>query len=154
MGSHMKRSIFDEQTSRALKKWHQAVRKRHKKGSLNSPTITPSVSRVTSPSGSPFHQFYRSRTLGRSGRSLTLSHSRVWYHSDVEISDHEAENTSPSSTANLPPHCLKHKEIVETEPTEYRLTIDHHGDEDFSFVNAPSENEEQPTATTLARHFE
>ncbi|PQQ15295.1 MLO-like protein 8 [Prunus yedoensis var. nudiflora] len=29
MGSHMKKSIFDEQTSKALKKWHMAVKKKH-----------------------------------------------------------------------------------------------------------------------------
>ncbi|RVX21132.1 MLO-like protein 8 [Vitis vinifera] len=29
MGSNMKRSVFDEQTSKALKKWHMAVKKRH-----------------------------------------------------------------------------------------------------------------------------
>lgn len=28
MGSHMKRSIFDEQTSKALKNWHKAAKKK------------------------------------------------------------------------------------------------------------------------------
>lgn len=142
MGSHMKKSIFDDQTSRALKKWHQAVRKRHKKVSLRSPTLTPSTStRTTSPSASPLHQFCRSRTLGHSGRSL--SHSRVLYQSDTEISDQEAENRSPTSTTNLIPPSFKHAD-TDTEPTEYRLSVEQHGDEDFSFVNASaSETEEK-----------
>lgn len=28
MGSHMKKSIFDEQTSKAIKKWHMAIKKK------------------------------------------------------------------------------------------------------------------------------
>lgn len=134
MGSHMKRSIFDEQTSRALKKWHQAVKKRHKKGSIHSPSITPSTSTMTSPAGSPLHQLYRSRTLGRSERSQT--HVRTSYHSDQEISDQEGDFPSPSSTTNLIPS-FKHRS-VDVEPTEHRVTIEqqHHDEDgdDFSFA--------------------
>ena len=118
MGSHMKRSIFNEQTSKALKKWHQAVKRRHKKGSLHSPSITPSTSTITSPSTSPLRQFYRSKTFGHSGRSQT--HASLSYHSDPEISDQGAANTSPSS--NLIPS-FKHKD-VDFEPAEYRVTVE------------------------------
>ncbi|ONK71050.1 uncharacterized protein A4U43_C04F4190 [Asparagus officinalis] len=137
MGSHMKKSIFDEQTSKALKKWHQAVKKRHKKGSPRS--LTPSTSAITSPSASPLHQFYRSRTIGNSSRSQ--AHSRFSYYSDTEISDQEAENLSPSSTTNLIPS-FKHKD-VDVEPNEYRVNVERNGDEDFSFVNAPSPQAEE-----------
>lgn len=127
----MKRSIFDEQTSRALKKWRQAAKKRHK-GSVHSPSITPitpSTSTVTSPSTSPLHQAYHSRVLQHLGRSQSLG---LAYHSDEEISDPEMDNTSPTSTTNLIPS-FKHKE-VDVEAAEYRLTVEQHGDEDFSFV--------------------
>ncbi|KAG0494141.1 hypothetical protein HPP92_005135 [Vanilla planifolia] len=44
MGSQMKQSIFDEQTSKALKKWHQAAKKKNVKESANSPTRSPASS--------------------------------------------------------------------------------------------------------------
>ena len=40
MGSHMKKSIFDEQTSKSLKKWHMAVKKKHGGRGGKSPTHT------------------------------------------------------------------------------------------------------------------
>ncbi|XP_074572609.1 MLO-like protein 9 [Curcuma longa] len=40
MGSHMKRSIFDEQTSKAIKKWHQTAMKK-KKNTQGSPNASP-----------------------------------------------------------------------------------------------------------------
>ncbi|KAJ6391271.1 hypothetical protein OIU77_025290 [Salix suchowensis] len=52
MGSRMKKSVFDEQTSKALKRWHMLVKKRHVKGG-KTPTrtlgsVSPSVSTVSS----------------------------------------------------------------------------------------------------------
>ncbi|KAG0457377.1 hypothetical protein HPP92_022534 [Vanilla planifolia] len=66
MGSHMKRSIFDEQTNLALKKWHQVVRKRHKGGASRSPIVSPGTSPTTSPSSSPVHLLHRYKTIGHS----------------------------------------------------------------------------------------
>uniref|UniRef100_A0A2N9FCK4 MLO-like protein n=1 Tax=Fagus sylvatica TaxID=28930 RepID=A0A2N9FCK4_FAGSY len=40
MGSNMKKSIFDEQTAKALKKWHMAVKKKHGGRGGKSPTLT------------------------------------------------------------------------------------------------------------------
>ncbi|CAA6663140.1 unnamed protein product [Spirodela intermedia] len=41
MGSHMKRSIFDEYTAKALKKWQQSAKKRHNRSLVSSGTNPP-----------------------------------------------------------------------------------------------------------------
>lgn len=58
MGSTMKKSIFDEQTSKALKKWHKnAVKKKDEK----IPTKTLGGSPGDSPLQSPAHPHERSQ---------------------------------------------------------------------------------------------
>lgn len=53
MGSHMKKSIFEEQTTKALKKWHQAAKQRKK---LRDQSLITSVEPTTpSHSLSPIH---------------------------------------------------------------------------------------------------
>lgn len=137
MGSHMKRSIFDEQTSKALKNWHRAVKRKHKKA---PGSLTASASVVTSPSATPPHHLFHSRTFGNSSRSH--SPSRISYMSDQELSDHEIfEMASPSSTTNLIPS-FKHKDLkVDIEPRlEHYLKVDEYDDnKDFSFAKAKGE---------------
>ncbi|XP_050364400.1 MLO-like protein 10 [Argentina anserina] len=97
MGSNMKKSIFDEQTSKALKKWHNAVKK--KTAGAKSPARTlggstvgggsTSVTTVHS-SGPTLHRF---KTTGHSTRSSTFG--------DHEISDNEIDPLSPGSSTNL-----------------------------------------------------
>jgi mlo protein len=124
MGSHIKMSIFDEQTSKALKKWRDAARKRHKKGSSHSPYVTPSPSPGQSPMASPaFHHLYRYKTMGHVGNGIKRSHS------DNEISDVEIEMPRARSEFNQ-----------RNAPHEVRLNMDETIDEsegrdedDFSF---------------------
>ena len=89
MGSSMKKSIFDEQTSKALKKWREAVK--NKKSSAR----TLGGSTVGSKIHSQEPKLHRFKTTGHSTR-----HSS---YDDWDRSDHEAEPLSPtlSSTANL-----------------------------------------------------
>lgn len=96
MGSHMKRSIFDEHTSRALKKWHQIVKK--KKGrSAHSPTRTLGSSTGVSPSASPLHPYlHRFMTTGHSA-----AQSRRTHLSDQDVSDMEGDEYQVSQTAVL-----------------------------------------------------
>ncbi|XP_061997504.1 MLO-like protein 10 [Rosa rugosa] len=103
MGSNMKKSIFDEQTSKALKKWHNAVKKKTTGQGGKSParvlggstvggsTVggSSSVSAVHS-SGPTLHRF---KTTGHSTRSSAFE--------DHETSDHETDPLSPSSSTNL-----------------------------------------------------
>ncbi|CAH2043000.1 unnamed protein product, partial [Thlaspi arvense] len=88
MGSHMKKSVFDEQMAKALKKWHMAVKK--KKGKARTPpTETLGGSGSVSTSTSAFHA--SGATLLR---SKTTGHSTASYMSNYEdqnMSDLEAE---------------------------------------------------------------
>ncbi|CAH2042980.1 unnamed protein product [Thlaspi arvense] len=93
MGSHMKKSVFDEQMAKALKKWHMAVKK--KKGKARTPpTETLGGSGSVSTSTSAFHA--SGATLLR---SKTTGHSTASYMSNYEdqnMSDLEAEPLSPA----------------------------------------------------------
>ncbi|KAL7090670.1 hypothetical protein ACP275_12G056000 [Erythranthe tilingii] len=102
MGSNMKKSIFDEQTSKALKKWHMAVKK--KKHGGRSPTRVLGGGGNASPTsssmaGSPFHPasattnatLHRFKTTGHSSRS----------HDEHDGSDIEDPSTPTPPTASL-----------------------------------------------------
>lgn len=125
MGSHMKKSIFDEQTSKALKKWHMAAKKKHRQGG-KSPTRT--LGGNSSPSS----------TLHSSGRTMqrfkTTGHSTHSYaYDDQDISDMEAEALSPtSSTTDLIARTSQDDQTIElTEPHRDGAT---RNEDDFSFV--------------------
>ncbi|KAH9662257.1 MLO-like protein 10 [Citrus sinensis] len=134
MGSQMKKSIFDEQTSKALKRWHMAVKKRKKRGKSSTRTlgesVSPSPSTVYSSGGHTLHRF---KTTGHSTRSYT--------YEDRDLSDYEADPLSPtSSTGNLIINMDRDDDGV-AEVSEA-----HHGDEtsngdDFSFVKPASAKE-------------
>ncbi|GFY87753.1 seven transmembrane MLO family protein [Actinidia rufa] len=127
MGSHMKKSIFDEQTSKALKKWHMAVKKKHGKGG-KSPSramvesSTKSMSSTLHSSGPTLHRF---KTTGHSTRSSS--------YEEHETSDFDEEPPSPtSSTTNLLVR-------VDHDDSEIEASQPHTGDgsrhgDDFSFV--------------------
>ncbi|PIN09895.1 hypothetical protein CDL12_17520 [Handroanthus impetiginosus] len=95
MGSHMKKSIFDEQTSKALKKWHMAVKKKQGGRSGRSPTRT--LGSPTSSMGSPFHPtaaaLHRFKTTGHSARSVG--------YEETDTSDLEDPSTPPAPRASL-----------------------------------------------------
>ncbi|KAF9603674.1 hypothetical protein IFM89_037437 [Coptis chinensis] len=130
MGSNMKKSIFDEQTSRALKNWHKAAVKRKKAGL--SPRSTPGVS----PTQSPVHPLHRFQTTGHSARSSFTSRR----YTEKDMSDIEADNSPTSSTANLIAHMDNGG--LESETTEpYANNAQQPSNEDdFTFVKpeAPS----------------
>ncbi|KAI4314668.1 hypothetical protein L6164_027556 [Bauhinia variegata] len=96
MGSTMKKSIFDEQTSKALKNWRDAVKKKHG-GKLGgrSPARSVDESTIGSPVRSSGQTLHRFKTTGHSTRSSLSTYD------DHEASDLEAEPLTPSSTTNL-----------------------------------------------------
>lgn len=75
MGSHMKRSVFDEETSKALIKWHQIVKRKQEKGLSRSSSVREPSS-TTSPQASPVNPMRRSATAGHMGAVYTPSGSR------------------------------------------------------------------------------
>lgn len=124
MGSSMKKSIFDEQTSTALKKWHMAVKKKRGGRGGKSPTVTLGGSSALSTVHSSGHSLHRFKTTGHS--------TRAFAYDDNETSDFEGGSLSPtSSTTNL---------IVRVDDDEQQTDInEHHSEEetrnedDFSF---------------------
>lgn len=74
MGSHMKKSIFDEQTSNALKRWHLAAKKKQETSNRSPPQTLGGNSKISKasfrrhPSGPPLHRFM---TIGHSTYSDT-----------------------------------------------------------------------------------
>ncbi|XP_031253770.1 MLO-like protein 10 [Pistacia vera] len=126
MGSHMKKSIFDEQTSKALKNWHKAAKKQ--KGG-KSPARFQGGSVSATPSSlftSRAHSLHRFQTTGHSNRAYT--------YEDIEASDLEADPLSPtSSTRNLMIK-VDHDEDGATEINELHYEKQTSNESDFSFV--------------------
>lgn len=117
MGSRMKKSVFDDQTSKALKKWHMLVKKRHAKGgktpSRTLGSVSPSVS-----SASSAHALQRFKTTGHSTRS-------PYTFDDQGESDLEAEALSPT-----------------TATTSFIVRVDDDDDDDVTEVDVPRQEEE------------
>ncbi|KZV21736.1 MLO-like protein 8 [Dorcoceras hygrometricum] len=133
MGSHMKKSIFDEQTSKALKKWHMAVKKRQRERGGRSPTRTLGDASPTSSVGSPFRP--SGATLQR---FKTIGHSTSSYgHEENDGSDTEEPLSHMTATSSL---------IIRTDhdDVEYEIDIPRAQQEtenvdDFSFVKPASQ---------------
>lgn len=86
MGSRMKKSIFDEQTSKALKKWHMNVKKKQgiKLGKTSVRTLDGSTPGSTTPSSGP--TLHRYKTTGHSTRTMSAYEDQEDYQSDIELS--------------------------------------------------------------------
>jgi len=85
MGSHMKKTIFEEQTAKAVMKWRKTakdnVKQREAKGYLDglmSADTTPSHSRATSPSrgNSPVHLLHKYKGRSEEPQSAPTSPGR------------------------------------------------------------------------------
>nr|XP_004512433.2 MLO-like protein 10 [Cicer arietinum] len=84
MGSRMKRSIFDEQTSKALMKWHMTVKKKHVGEVVKLGKSTIDGSNIGSTLQSPGPALHRFKTTGHSTRSSTFE-DQDEYESDNEL---------------------------------------------------------------------
>lgn len=133
MGSHMKKTVFDEQMAKALKKWHMAVKK--KKGKARKPP-TETLGGSGSVRTSSTSAFYASgATLLR---SKTTGHSTASYMSNYEdqnMSDLEAEPLSP---APIEGHAIVR---VGDQTTEKEYTGDISPANQFSFVTPVRPND-------------
>ncbi|PNY13614.1 MLO-like protein 8-like [Trifolium pratense] len=90
MGSRMKKSVFDEQTSKALKQWHMTVKKKQRTVKLGKSTIgTIDGSSIGSTTQSPGPALHRFKTTGHSTRSSTFEE-----HDEYELSDNELAKTN------------------------------------------------------------
>nr|CAB3495384.1 unnamed protein product [Digitaria exilis] len=130
MGSQMKRTIFDEQTAKALKKWHKAVvKKKHNKESLNDPSDTPSTDTATGggtteetewyrPHDVPVRHLHRYKTIAHVGgvRRSPLSDSD---YSDTE----DAGPLSSSQTRRLIPPAKQRSLDADAGRAEVRVDV-------------------------------
>lgn len=106
MGSHMKISIFEDQTAKALKKWQKAAKQRKKTGKNNGEIDASNASYMsgeTTPSHgfSPVHLLhkYKARRTTVDGESLPQSPRS--YVSDVELSELEASSHDKNQTMDI-----------------------------------------------------
>ncbi|ONL99577.1 barley mlo defense gene homolog2 [Zea mays] len=124
MGSEMKRTIFDEQTAKALKKWHKAVvKKKHHKDSSHNSSETPSTD-TTGPAGEagewqrlhevPVRHLHRYKTIAHVGGVRSPL-------SDPDYSD--TDDTEPLSlqTRHLIPPAKQRS--LDTERAEVRVNV-------------------------------
>uniref|UniRef100_A0A7N0TNM3 MLO-like protein n=1 Tax=Kalanchoe fedtschenkoi TaxID=63787 RepID=A0A7N0TNM3_KALFE len=144
MGSHMKTSIFKEQTAKAIKKWQKAAKNKTKinKASPGDASVSSSImSRDSIPSqgASPLHLLGRYK-MGDIESAMTSAAS---YHSDTELSD------MGGSSHNQNHHQLEpsihsqlggsgHNQMQEASGRvhlhhPHRETIEESGNPDFSF---------------------
>ncbi|CAN1785428.1 MLO-like protein 8 [Linum perenne] len=126
MGSNMKKAVFDEQTSKALKKWHMAVKKKKQAGTVKGIDAS-STGRTLNSSTSSGHTLHRFKTTGHSTRS------HYAYHDDSELSDMETEAVSPtaaSSSVHVSLINRSRRDLLEVDDEESKAS----DIEDFSFV--------------------
>ncbi|KAD6796153.1 hypothetical protein R6Q59_019983 [Mikania micrantha] len=132
MGSNMKKSIFDEQTAKALKQWRMAVKKKRigksgrttENNSLSASPVHSMASTIHTTAGAMLHRF---KTTGHSTRSFT--------YEDTDASDLENEPLSPKSDAR---HLIdvrddyhSDNEIVLDQSTQQ---IEPRNEDEFSFA--------------------
>ncbi|CAL9129336.1 unnamed protein product [Musa textilis] len=133
MGSHMKRSIFDEQTSKALKKWHQAVKKKNPKGAGNSPSRSPNTSPKGSPKATTVHPIPHFKATG-----ISPSPSRRRHLSDQGLQYATPEVLSaPVVTATPNPAFAAPTDLLtgSAEQKKPQAVGDSKEDEEYSFIN-------------------
>ncbi|KAL6527207.1 hypothetical protein OROGR_016297 [Orobanche gracilis] len=82
MGSHMKKAIFDEQTTRALKKWHKQVKKRKESATSGSRT-----------SGEIIKEELLKRSPDREAVELSIQMA----DNQSKKADNPVENTAPNN---------------------------------------------------------
>ncbi|XP_021902653.1 MLO protein homolog 1-like [Carica papaya] len=90
MGTHMKKAIFEEQTSRALKKWQKAAKEKRKlrKAGDNS-SMNLSGENTPSQGTSPLHLLHKHMTRSSTQPDIesVMSSPRSPYVSDTDLSD-------------------------------------------------------------------
>ncbi|XAR61518.1 hypothetical protein NMG60_11015965 [Bertholletia excelsa] len=89
MGSHMKQAIFEEQTAKALKKWHKAAKERKKQKKAGGTDMSSGyLSGEATPSqgSSPIHLLHKHKAAMAAERE-SVSNSPRSCQSDTELSE-------------------------------------------------------------------
>nr|ACZ81390.1 powdery mildew resistance locus O protein [Prunus persica] len=123
-----------EQTSKALKKWHMAVKKKHggtHGGKSPTQTLGGGSSTLSTVHSSGGHTLHRFKTTGHSTRSSVFD--------DHETSDLETDPLSPTSTTNLIVRVDQMEQ--ETEKIEPQDNEQTNNPDDFSFAKPAPDKE-------------
>ncbi|GAB4846206.1 hypothetical protein Ancab_025202 [Ancistrocladus abbreviatus] len=126
MGSHMKKSVFDEQTANALRKWHKAAKKKGEQAGKSPNQTIEGISRDSTvhSSGRSLHRF---KTTGHSTRSFAFEEHET---SAFEPNDQTSSPKSPA--ANLIVR-VDHGANLETEMVAQPLMEEVRQEDDLSF---------------------
>lgn len=91
MGSHMKKTIFEEQTAKALLKWRETARERRKLklAGLDTPSGYTSAETTPSRGSSPIHLLHNYKSKSAEVESIS-NFPPSSNHSDNDVSDMEA----------------------------------------------------------------
>lgn len=112
MGSHMKKSIFEEKTSKALKNWHKTAKDNQKKlrkaGEAASPGYACSENSTPSRGSSPLHLLHNHKSSGMD-QSESIAHNSLSClpeirQEDLEASNHESRRQSDQHDRNKNPY--------------------------------------------------
>ncbi|KAJ0968865.1 hypothetical protein J5N97_021742 [Dioscorea zingiberensis] len=106
MGSHMKKAIFEEQTTKALKKWRQAARERKKQRDAGMETQSGYLSGDSTPSrgSSPIHLLHKYKSSSSPPPDVeSLPNSPGFYPSDNDIYEMEAPTFGNEFGSKKPP---------------------------------------------------
>lgn len=138
----MKRSIFDDQTSRALKRWHQNVKRKLK----GTPPKSVAPSPRSSVNSSPVHpvQFKSMRHAGETHYRSPRRHFPEPGNSEMHLS--EQDNTDQEDEVSILPTNQVTSENA-FEPLELRMEAgEQHKREDhsFPFVSMRGSSVKQP----------
>lgn len=92
MGSHMKKTIFEEQTAKALKKWQKAAKDKRKlrKAGIDIPSGTMSGETTPSQGTSPLHLLHKYKPSHTDTDSVLYSPRS--YQSDTDLSETEGSS--------------------------------------------------------------
>ncbi|GAA0155491.1 hypothetical protein LIER_13206 [Lithospermum erythrorhizon] len=139
MGSHMKKTIFDDQTSKAIKKWHMAVKDRREKEERSTNHTFVDASPTASSPGSPL----RPTALALRRFKSTGDSTRSFQYKEHSTSDLEKDDHSPHEPLN-PNLMIK----VDQDGTETELIVQSSRDEEkdeneFSFTKPPRQGEDE-----------
>ncbi|KVI07671.1 Mlo-related protein [Cynara cardunculus var. scolymus] len=113
MGSHMKRSIFEEQTSKALKKWQKAAKERRRLRELGDSGGRPdtsnsgimSMENTPSRGSSPVHFLHNNKHRSSTAESeIDIPSSPRAFPSETELSDTEGPYHARDQHKNLHPN--------------------------------------------------
>ncbi|KAK9065721.1 hypothetical protein SSX86_015122 [Deinandra increscens subsp. villosa] len=105
MGSHMKKSIFEEQTSKAIKKWQKAAKERKRLreqsgrgGDVSNSGLIMSPERTPSRSSSPIHLLHNQKhhRSSTAESEIDIPSSPRAYVSETELSDMEGSSYHPN----------------------------------------------------------